>query len=232
MDGREVTFNYGDDGPAAITDGSAVPPPLPAVKPPPAPRVIAPPLPPSYPPPPPLSAKVDTPAVPPPPPSPPPSVATVEKCVDRPLTKDDFIEQPTLPPSERAPIWCLPKPGEPWPHDPPYTPKLPLGPDLPLVKPLPPGAQLPPNPPLLPVPTSPVANKRHLPVEGILPYTDDDPCPFKKHKGMRMGDLPPDYLDYLSGWDYLRKQDPRFWAYCIRNRDVIDLELKRKERER
>jgi hypothetical protein len=223
MDGREVTFNYGDDdGLMPQSTSSVAPPPLPAVKMPVNPRVLAPPAPPSV-------------SCPPPPPPPPPLTAAVAKGVERPIVKEEVMEPSLVPESERALVWCIPPYGEPWP---PYaegcapTHVLKHGPRPPLLKPLPYGMTLPPNPPIPVSDTvTPVTNKRHLPVEGVTPYTDDDPCPFKKHKGTRMGDLPADYLDYLAGWDRLRKIDPRFWAYIIRHRDVIDQEMKRNERK-
>jgi hypothetical protein len=225
MDGREVTFNY--DGGVAPPSSSTAPPPLPPVKMPPVPRVLSPTAP--YPPPPP-PRKIDTPAAPPAPPAPPPSIATVDQGVPFKVTKDMCIEPSSVPESERAPIWCIPPHGQPWPPFPPgYDPakRAPVAPRTQLYEPVPHGLTLPPNPPVLPGSIAPplIGNKKHMPVEGVFPFTDDDPCPLKKHKGERMGDVPADYLLYLAdGWDRLRKQEPRMWAYVIRNRTELETE--------
>ena len=46
-----------------------------------------------------------------------------------------------------------------------------------------------------------------------VPLKDKDPMPFGAHKGKPMEKVPADYLDYISGQDWLSK-----WA-------VIDKEL-------
>lgn len=56
------------------------------------------------------------------------------------------------------------------------------------------------------------------------PLKDKDPMPFGAHKGKPMGEVPAEYLDYISGQDWLSKW-PQVKAYIDHNRAVIDKEL-------
>jgi len=50
--------------------------------------------------------------------------------------------------------------------------------------------------------------------------------PFGKHKGTKIGEVPADCLDWLDGQTWI-KSYPLIQGYIKRNRNCIDLELKR-----
>lgn len=75
--------------------------------------------------------------------------------------------------------------------------------------------------------------KRTDPVEGVIPLTDEDPCPVgKPHIGKRMSDVPADFLDWIYGQPWFRKKYPAMWAYVVRHQDVISEELQRLQNAR
>jgi hypothetical protein len=60
---------------------------------------------------------------------------------------------------------------------------------------------------------------------------DDDPMPFGKHKGTPMSFVPPKYLDWLDGQDWIVKW-PKVHNYILWRRAALDEEMKRAEHER
>jgi len=54
---------------------------------------------------------------------------------------------------------------------------------------------------------------------------DEDKMTFGCHKGQKMMDVPPRYLDWLSAQDWTEKKYPAVWAYIERCRKAIDKEL-------
>lgn len=65
----------------------------------------------------------------------------------------------------------------------------------------------------------------------VLELTDSDPMPFGVHKGLRMAQVPSDYLDFIQGNNGLMAAWPQVEAYITRNRRSIDEDLANLERE-
>jgi hypothetical protein len=58
---------------------------------------------------------------------------------------------------------------------------------------------------------------------------DQDPMPFGKHKGVEMQFVPPGYLDWLAGQDWIIRW-PKVMNYIEWRRGALDQELERKEK--
>lgn len=58
----------------------------------------------------------------------------------------------------------------------------------------------------------------------IVPLHDDDPMPFGKHKGLRMSEVPVEYLHYL--WSNGKQFDKtcRVAAYIRANLSILETE--------
>lgn len=67
------------------------------------------------------------------------------------------------------------------------------------------------------------ADDRPQPSSASAP-SDDEPFPFGKYKGVRYGDIPADYLDWITSLPWLNKW-PKVVAYIEKNRANIDKDL-------
>ena len=60
---------------------------------------------------------------------------------------------------------------------------------------------------------------------GVIKFNDKSPMPFGKYKGQSIGTVPADYLDYISGCDWIDDW-LRVKKYIEDNRSAIDHELR------
>lgn len=51
--------------------------------------------------------------------------------------------------------------------------------------------------------------------------THDTPCPFKKHLGVKMRDVPPDFWVWMLKQPWFQEKYPREHAYVIQQKDIM-----------